>query len=653
MTQSTIQSASPMHTGAITKQPLPLLIISALGIVFGDIGTSPLYTLRECLKAGGSLSPEAVLGILSLILWSILVVVTLKYVMFVMRADNSGEGGILALMALVSSSVSKNIRIPITMMGLAGAAMFYGDSMITPAISILSAVEGLNLIDARLTAWVLPITIAIIVGLFMVQRRGTEAIGKFFGPTMLVWFVIIAVMGINQIMKHPGILAAVSPLYAVSYVMHTPGIAFVVMASVFLALTGGEALFADMGHFGKYPIQRAWLIAVFPALILNYFGQGAMILAYPEAAKNPFFLMAPSWALVPLVLLATIATVIASQAVISGAFSMTKQAVQLGYLPRINIVYTSSKEIGQIYVPAINSMLFVAVLFLVMFFRTSDNLAAAYGIAVSSTMALTTIFMYFVSHHIWKWSALKSMAVTIPLLLVDGLFVAANLGKIAEGGWFPLAMGGVIFLMMTTWKRGRKIVYDHVKSNNMTLVDFIGNLFGPTSESSADSMRSPERTTAFMNRVEGTAVFMNRVEGMVPSSFLHNIKHNKVIHMTNLFMVIAIDKTPIVADAKKIAVTDLGHGCFTILATLGFKETPDVPWLLELVEKKMSEWKYDIMDTSFFITRQTIIATGQRGNMVLWREKMFSVMSRNASKAADYFHIPANRVVEIGSQINI
>lgn len=620
------------------KQSMSTLMVSALGIVFGDIGTSPLYTFRECLKAGGIASPESVMGILSLILWSVCVVVTLKYVMFVMRADNNGEGGILALMALVSSVVSKRTRVGITLLGLLGASMFFGDAMITPAISVLSAVEGLELISHSFAAWVVPVALGVIVALFSIQKGGTEKIGALFGPAMIAWFSALAVLGVSQIAKHPGILAAISPTYAASFVLHSPAVAFAVLASVFLALTGGEALFADMGHFGKAPIQRAWLFAVFPALVLNYFGQGALVLSTPEAAKNPFFLMAPSWALVPLVILATAATVIASQAVISGAYSMTKQGIQLGYLPRIITVQTSSKEIGQIYVPFINKTLFVAVAFLVLFFRTSDNLAAAYGIAVASTMLLTTIFMYYVAHLIWKWSTLRSLSVTGALAAVDLLFVSTNLSKVAEGGWFPLVAGAAIMLMMTTWQRGRKIIFDHSRTADLPLAQFVADLF---------------RANHSPIRVPGTAVFMNRNAEAVPSSFLHNLKHNKIAHDVNIFMAITTQKVPFAGPESKYAVTNLGHGCFLVNARLGFKETPHVPRLLKEVSRQIDGWEYHVMDTSFFLTRQTIVATGKKGNMAIWREKLFAIMSRNAAKAADYFCIPPNRVVEIGTQINI
>lgn len=638
MSTNTVEvHTSPAHAHS-TKQSMSVLMLSALGIVFGDIGTSPLYTFRECLKAGGALTHDSILGILSLILWSVFVVVTLKYVFFVMRADNNGEGGILALMALVSSTVTKTMRYSITLLGLVGAAMFYGDSMITPAISVLSAVEGLALIDPRASTFVIPIALGILIALFAIQKNGTSKIGTLFGPAMLLWFTVLAALGLWQIVGHPSVLAAISPHYAVMFVVNAPAISFAVLASVFLALTGGEALFADMGHFGKAPIQRAWLYAVFPALILNYFGQGALVLSNPAAAKNPFFLMAPTWALVPLVLLATVATVVASQAVITGAFSMTKQGIQLGYLPRIIVVQTSRKEIGQIYVPFINGMLFVCVLFLVLFFRSSENLAAAYGIAVASTMLFTTVFMFLVSRLIWKWSLAKSLSVTGMLVAVDLVFVATNLGKVAEGGWFPLVIGAIIFTLMTTWKRGRRIVYDRVKSNDLVLTSFIENLLGAV---------KPVR------RVSGTAVYMNRVEDAVPSSFTHNLKHNKVIHKTNLFLVVSIQKVPFVDNKHKITVTELGHGCYSVIASLGFKETPNVPKLLYLAGRKVPGWSYEQMDTSFFLTRQTIVARGNNGGMALWREKLFVLMSRNAAKAADYFCIPANQVVEIGSQVDI
>jgi KUP system potassium uptake protein len=620
-------------------QSMRLLMLGALGVVFGDIGTSPLYTFRECLKVV-ALTPDNVLGILSLIFWSVTVVVTLKYVFFVMNADNRGEGGILALMALVSKVGPDRLKYGLGLLGLFGAAMFFGDAMITPAISVLSAVEGLELIDARLSHLVLPIALGILAALFLIQKRGTASIGVYFGPAMAAWFGLLALLGVYHLVHNPVVLKALWPGYAVLFVAHSPALSLVVLSSVFLALTGGEALYADMGHFGKAPIQRAWLWAVFPALMLNYFGQGALVLAHPEVAKNPFFGMAPDWLLIPLVLLATVATVIASQAVISGAFSMTKQGVQLGYLPRLTIVHTSHKEIGQIYVPSINTALFVAVVFLVLFFGSSEHLAAAYGIAVASTMLFTTVFMLLVTKYLWNWSTTKCLAVTGMLMAVDSVFVATNLGKVLEGGWFPLVAGGCVFTLMTTWKRGRAAVLGTVAENHFPLSTFIESLcVGPDAP----------------GRVAGTAVYMNSVAGTTPSAFLHNLKHNKVLHQTAVFLTLSTQDVPFVKNCDKLEVLDLGHGCYQVTAKLGFMETPNVPKMLVLLQQlaAVPGWAYNPMEVSFFLTRETVVSTKEIKTMARWRERLFALLSRNAMKAADYFHLPGNRVVELGGQVYI
>ncbi len=621
------------------SQPLRALMLGALGVVFGDIGTSPLYTLRECLKAAGGVTPATVYGLLSLIAWAILVVVTLKYVFFVMRADNNGEGGILALMALVTDKAPRKARYALALLGLFGAAMFYGDSMVTPAISVLSAVEGLQVLQPGLGRFVVPVSLVILAGLFYAQKRGTASIGAFFGPAMLGWFALLSVMGFVQIYQHPEVLRALSPMYAIHFVVSAPGVAFTVLASVFLALTGGEALFADMGHFGKTPIQKAWLYLVFPSLVVNYFGQGALVLHDSHAIDSPFFNMVPGWATAALVVASTVATVIASQAVISGAFSMTKQGISLGYLPRLNVVHTSAQEIGQIYVPVINTMLFVAVTFLVLFFRSSDNLAAAYGIAVASTMMLTTVFMFLVAHYIWGWKLPKSLSITGALLVVDAIFVGANASKVLEGGWFPLLMGLGIFALMTTWKRGRMLVQQEIRTHNLRLDEFITGLCAPGHRPM---------------RVEGTAVFLNSVAGVTPSSFMHNLKHNKVLHDSNLFITLQTATTPFVRNDQKLEIVELGHRCYSVTAKLGFKESPDVPHLLTLAQQHLSNWNYDEMTTSFFLNRETVVAsTKDERGMALWREKLYAFLQRNAGKAAEYFSLPANRVIEMGSQVSI
>ncbi|MCP3707276.1 potassium transporter Kup [Paraburkholderia sp. CNPSo 3274] len=630
-------SISARSSSQTTDVP-PALILGAIGVVFGDIGTSPLYTLRECLKAAGGISQTNVFGIVSLILWSIIIVVTLKYVSFVMRADNDGEGGILALTALAARVAPVRLRTVLLTLGVFGAAMFYGDSMITPSISVISAVEGVELVDPHLATWVVPISLVILTGLFKLQKHGTATVGKVFGPVMIVWFLTLAVLGVSHIARNPGILRGALPSYALSFVAHAPGTAFVVLGSVFLALTGGEALYADMGHFGKTPIRLAWLLLVLPSLILNYFGQAALVLSTPSALTQPFFSQAPGWALLPLVLLATAATIIASQAVISGAFSMTKQAVQLGLLPRIPVIHTSTHEVGQVYVPFINISLYAAVVFLVVFFRSSDNLAAAYGIAVASTMLLTTLLMYFITHCLWNWKPVATLAVIGPLAVVDAIFVASNAGKILDGGWFPLLAGGVLFTIMTTWHRGREMVVERVKSDNLPLPAFIHSL--------CDGSHPPPR-------VGGTAVFPGGVPGMTPSAFMHNLKHNGVMHETNIFLAGTTENVPHVPESDKVSVSDLGHGCYAVAARHGFMEMPNVPALLLLVQKQIPTWQYEPAATSFFLARDTILATAQSKGMSLWREKLFAFMARNAAQAAEYYSLPANRVVEMGGQINL
>jgi KUP system potassium uptake protein len=631
-------SSSSISSSPSTAKATPGLVLGAIGVVFGDIGTSPLYTLRECLKAAGGVSQTNVFGIVSLILWSIIIVVTVKYVSFVMRADNDGEGGILALTALASGVAPARLRRGLLTLGVFGAAMFYGDSMITPAISVISAVEGVTLVDPHMTEWIVPISLIILTGLFKLQKRGTGAVGKVFGPVMIAWFLTLAALGLFHISTHVDIVRAASPLYAVVFVAHAPATAFVVLGSVFLALTGGEALYADMGHFGKKPIRLAWLVLVLPGLIINYFGQAALVLQKPSAVAQPFFQSAPDWALIPLVLLATAATIIASQAVISGAFSMTKQAVQLGFLPRIPVVHTSTHEIGQVYVPFINVSLYAAVVFLVVFFKSSDNLAAAYGIAVASTMLLTTLLMYFITHCLWKWKPLATLAVIGPLALVDAVFVSSNVSKVLEGGWFPLLAGGALFTVMTTWHKGRETVVDHMKSDNLPLATLIQSLCGGT--------HSPPR-------VDGTAVFPGGVVDMAPTAFLHNLKHNGVMHEVNIFLAGTTENVPHIPDDRKVVVADLGHGCFAVTVRHGFMEIPNVPAILELAQKQVPNWHYEAADTSFFLARDTIMATGASKTMPLWREKLFAFLARNAAQAAEYYSLPANRVVEMGGQINL
>jgi KUP system potassium uptake protein len=631
-------SSPATSTSIPTANAAPGLVLGSLGVVFGDIGTSPLYTLRECLNAAGGVNQTNIFGIVSLILWSILVVVTLKYVSFVMRADNDGEGGILALTALASRVAPVQLRRVLLTLGVFGAAMFYGDSMITPAISVISAVEGVTLVDPHLTTWIVPIALVVISGLFALQKRGTGTVGKLFGPLMIVWFIILAVLGISHIAHHPSIVQAASPLYAVSFIAHAPGTAFFVLGFVFLALTGGEALYADMGHFGKKPIRVAWLFLVLPSLVLNYFGQAALVLVNPSTATQPFFELAPGWALVPLVLLATAATIIASQAVISGAFSMTKQAVQLGLLPAVPVVHTSTHQMGQVYVPFINLSLYAAVVFLIMFFKSSDNLAAAYGIAVASTMLLTTLLMYFITRSLWNWKLVTTLSVIVPLALVDAVFVSSNISKVLDGGWFPLTAGVGLFTVMTTWNRGREMVMERMRKESLPLPEFIHSL--------CDGAHPPPR-------VEGTAVFPGGVAGITPIAFMHNLKHNHVLHRINIFLAGTTDNVPRVPDDKKSVVEDLGHGCYSVTVRHGFMELLDVPAVLLLIEKHILDWRYDPAVTSFFLTRDTVLATGQSKAMAVWREKLFALLGRNAARASEYYSLPANRVVELGGQISL
>jgi len=633
-------SMTPSFASTTTRpaQAAPAIVLGAIGVVFGDIGTSPLYTLRESLKAAGDLSQMSVFGVVSLILWAILIVVTLKYVCFVMRADNQGEGGILALTALASGVAPAKLRTVLLTLGVLGAAMFYGDSMITPAISVISAVEGVALVDAHLTVWIVPIALVILTGLFAIQKRGTTVVGKLFGPVMVVWFVTLASLGVFHIAQHSTILLAASPIWAVRFVAHNPGTAFIVLGSVFLALTGGEALYADMGHFGKKPIRLAWLCLVLPSLVLNYFGQAALVLSQPAAAQQPFFQLVPSWALVPLVVLATAATIIASQAVISGAFSMTKQAVQLGFLPRVNIIHTSTHEMGQVYVPFINVALFVAIVFLVVFFKSSDNLAAAYGIAVASTMLLTTLLMYFIARCLWRWRLITTVMVIGPLALIDLAFVSSNASKVLDGGWFPLLAGVVLFTVMTTWHKGRELLRARASAENLPLTEAIPALCSETPP---------------LSRVRGTAVFPGGVEDRTPTAFVHNLKHNHVLHARNIFIAGSTANVPYIAESEKTTVTDLGEGCYALTVHYGFMELPDIPALLKSIEGQIPSWRYDPAETSFFIGSRLILATGETRAMPLWRDKLFAFLSRNAAHAGDYYHLPPKRVIEMGGQINL
>ena len=614
------------------------LVLGAIGVVFGDIGTSPLYTLRQCFAGEHpvALTPANVLGILSIIFWALMIIVTAKYVTLIMRADNRGEGGILALTALVSRGMGDQARRRwwLVGFGIFGAAMFYGDGMITPAISVLGAVEGLEIVAPNLHPFIVPVTVMIVVALFAIQKRGTASVGRMFGPVMCVWFVAIAGLGLNQIASNPSVLGAINPVYAIEFVTSNPLLAFLALGAVVLAVTGTEALYADMGHFGVAPIRRAWLWFVMPALVLNYFGQGALLLADPQAIKNPFYLLAPQWALIPLVVLATCAAVIASQAVISGAFSLTRAAVLMGYCPRLKILHTSDRQIGQIYIPFINWMLLVAVVLLVIGFKRSDNLGGAYGIAVTLAMLIDSVLIFVVMRRIWGWGRPAAIAIAAPLFFIDCLFLASNSLKVPEGGWFPLLIGVIVFTLLTTWKRGRSLLMSRLAEDSMPLDIFIESI-----------------TASPPARVPGTAVFLTSSADRVPHALLHNLKHNKVLHERIVFLTIHTQDFPRVPATERVRLSDLGCAFWRMEAYYGFAEDPDVPELL-LAQTGEDGIECDMMETSFFVSRETLIASVAPG-MALWRERLFVAMSKMAVKATDFFHIPTNRVVELGTQVEL
>ncbi|WP_280785419.1 potassium transporter Kup [Polynucleobacter sphagniphilus] len=613
-------------------------MMAAIGVVFGDIGTSPLYALKECFSPehGIPFSADAVYGVISMVFWAFAIVVSLKYVLFVMRANNNGEGGILALMALAlrTAPAGSKRAFLIIMSGVFGACMFYGDAIITPAISVLSAVEGMEVISPDFTRYVLPTTILILIILFFIQKTGTAVVGNLFGPVMLVWFAVIGLMGLNQVVQNPAIFAAVNPLYAVRFMQENALQGFIVLGAVFLVLTGAEALYADMGHFGAKPIRMGWFFVVMPCLILNYFGQGAMFLNNPEAIQNPFFLMVPEAFVFPLVILATVATVIASQAVISGAFSMTSQAILLGFVPRMKVQHTSDKEIGQIYMPLINWTLLVLVVAVVLAFKKSENLAAAYGIAVTTTMIVTTFLAAIVMRVVWRWNTILVSLVIGAFLVVDFAFLLANLLKIMEGGWFPLLLGAACFLLLMTWYQGRQLLRQHATDNGIELKGFIDSL-----------MKHPP------HRVEGTAIFLTAHVDYLPVSFLHNLKHNHVLHERVFFLKVSIWDVPYVKDDERITLRDLGNGIYVVRAVYGFNETPDMLKILELIEHN-SDLKFDLMNTSFFLSRDTIVSTEIPG-MAMWRERLFCWMYQNAGRQSDFFKIPTNRLVELGAKVEI
>ena len=618
------------------KSSLAALTLGAIGVVYGDIGTSVLYAVKEVFNHGHvAVTPDNVYGLMSIFFWTMTVIVSIKYVVLVLRADNNGEGGLIAMLALASNAVKDKPRLRrvLLIVGIFGTALFYGDGVITPAISVLSAVEGLEVVSPAFAKGVIPITLAILFVLFAVQKHGTAGIGKFFGPITLIWFVTIALLGVSQIVIHPEILKAISPHYAVNFMWANPGTTFVILGAVVLCVTGAEALYADLGHFGKKPIRLAWFSIVMPCLVLNYFGQGALLLNNPAAVKNPFYLMAPDWALLPLVGLATAATVIASQALITGAFSVTKQAIQMGYLPRLRILHTSVRDTGQIYMPFINWGLFAVIVLAVVMFRSSSNLAAAYGLAVTADMLITTILTFFVIRHGWKYPLWLCVAATGVFFIVDFAFFASNLMKLFAGGWFPLVIGGVVFTLMMTWKQGRQILNEKMRVDAIDLPSFLDAVFV-----------SPPA------RVEGTAVFLTAEPGIVPNALLHNLKHNKVLHAQNLFVTVRNHEVPWIGMNKRLEVESLGHDCWQVIVNYGFKNDLDLPKALYQIKGRGCE--LEAMNTSYFLSRDTVVPT-IGGGMAVWREKLFAQMHHNASGAADFLNLPSNAVVELGSKVEI
>ena len=620
------------------KSPAALaaLTLAALGIVYGDIGTSPLYALKEIFHGGHvAATPDNILGVLSLVFWTITVIISLKYVLLILRADNHGEGGLIAMLALATTAVRDKpaLRRALMTVGLFGTAVFYGDGVITPAISVLSAVEGLEVAAPRLHEWVIPLTLLVLTGLFAVQRFGTGGIGKWFGPITLVWFAVLVALGLPHIAAQPGVLVALNPAYAIGFFAQQPLVAFIALGAVVLVVTGGEALYADLGHFGKLPIRIAWYALVMPALVINYFGQGAMLLANPAAISNPFYLMAPGWARLPLVFLATAATVIASQALISAAFSVTKQAIQLGILPRMAIQHTSVRDTGQIYVPFVNWGLYVFIVLAVVMFKSSSNLASAYGIAVTLDMTITTVMTFFVIRYGWKYPLWLCLLATGFFFVIDVTFFASNLLKLIAGGWFPIVIGMGMFTLMVTWTQGRRMLSRKLRDDAIPLADFLEAVFV-----------SPP------TRVDGTAVFLASEPGATPNALMHNLKHNKVLHEYNLFVTVKHHEVPWVGFDQRIEMEPLGHDCWAVSLNFGFKNDPDVPEALKLLEGRGVP--LDEMSTSYFLSRDIVIPTLGAG-MPMWREKLFASMHRNAAAAADFLNLPTNRIVELGAKVEI
>jgi KUP system potassium uptake protein len=618
------------------KSSLAALTLGAIGVVYGDIGTSVLYAIKEIFGSGHVPFTHAnVYGVLSIVFWTLTVIVSLKYVTLVLRADNGGEGGLVAMLALASQAVKDKPRLRQWLLGIGifGTSLFYGDGVITPAISVLSAVEGLEVVSPHFKKYVVPITLLVLFALFFVQKRGTGGIGRFFGPITVLWFVSIAALAVPHILGHTEIFGALSPHHALRFIWQQPGTTFIILGAVVLCVTGGEALYADLGHFGKRPIRVAWFSIVMPCLTINYFGQGALLLEDPEAVKNPFFNMAPDWALLPLVGLATMATVIASQALISGAFSVTKQAIQLGYLPRLAIRHTSVSDTGQIYIPFVNWGLFAAIVLAVVMFKSSSNLAAAYGIAVTLDMLITTVLTFFVIRYGWRYPLALCLLATGFFFVVDLAFFSSNLLKLFAGGWFPLLIGGVVFTLMMTWKQGRALMGKAQQAEAIELDSFLQAVF----------MDPP-------TRVAGTAVFLTADTGTVPNALLHNLKHNKVLHAQNLFVTVRSHEVPWIGMDKRLEVEPLGHDCWQVVIHYGFKNDPDVPKALQLMSGRGCE--LEPMLTSYFLSRDLVVPKLGKG-MALWREKLFAQMHHNAGAAAEFLNLPANAVIELGSKLEI
>jgi KUP system potassium uptake protein len=635
VTETAVHADNPStHHGP--KEPLPALMLGAIGVVFGDIGTSPLYAMKESFLGPHPLAVDRlhIFGVLSLIFWSLMLIVTVKYVLVAMRADNKGEGGSFALLSLIARNFEgKRWTRSLVIMGVLATCLFYGDAMITPAVTLLPAIEGVAVAEPGLTPLIIPITIAILIGLFVVQRRGTAKVGRMFGPIIVTYLLVLAALGIAKIIERPEIIGALSPTWALKFFLYNPKLGFLALGSVFLAVTGAEALYADMGHFGRHAIGLSWLTFVYPCLMLNYLGQGALLLMNPAAAVNPFYLMAPEWGRLPLVAIVTLACIVASQAVISGAFSVTHQAVQLGFLPRLRTEHTSEKAAGQIYIPAVNWILLAMVILLVLGFKQSTRLASAYGIAVTGTMLITTAMLGILVFQVWRWNRLLAAATIGLFLAVDSIFFASNITKVLDGGWFPLLVAAVTFTILTTWAKGRELMRERLARDALPLPVFIKSV------------------ATSVHRVRGTSVFLSTSAATVPAALLHNLKHNQVLHQRVLILNVKVEEVPHVPDSKRVEIHEAGHGFYRLILHYGFMDEPDIP--LALASIKTCGEPFNMMSTSFFLGRQKLIAARKAPGMALWREKLFAWMLKSSESAMEFFKLPTNRVVELGSQLQI